>query len=300
MGDPSAIRTDGRKSLHFQRLREVVSSRFLIESTLKNFGTKAAWPLQPWRFSRERALKKYVLLLIVTLHALLWSGQTSAATCASSSLADYVALGSSGCTIGALSFSGFALRPPEANAVASTAITVTPLVVSGTVVGVQFGVSPTSSGGNFFDDLITYRVTGIAATLNAATVDFTGSSATGDAAVSVLEQLCLGGTFDGADGVSNCSSANSLNLAVVDIGFGPDPAYSLSFGPAGFLSVANDMAYDSGSGSVADSGSTLTSGINLFGFVAARAVPEPASVLLLAIGSLGLALTRSTNSRRRR
>lgn len=237
-------------------------------------------------------MKRLLFLLIVTVQSLFWSGQATAAPCASSSLASYVELGGAGCTIGNLSFSGFTILPSAANAIRSSAITVTPVVVDATVVGFRFDVAPTSSGGNYFDDLITYRVTGLATELTGATVDFAGSSATGDAAVSVAEQLCLAGTFAGADGVSGCTSGSTQNLAVIDLGFGPDPAYSLAFGPVGFLSVVSDLAYDSGSGFVPDSGSTLTSGTNLFSFVAVRAVPEPSSALLLALGAFGLLIPR--------
>ena len=235
-------------------------------------------------------MKRTFLLLIVAVQSLFWSGQAAAAPCPTASLATYIGLGAAGCTIGGLSFSGFAMLPPPTNAVSSASITVTPIIVGATVVGVQFGVSPTASGGNYFDDLITYRVTGLSTSLTGATVDFAGSSATGDAAVSVAAQLCLAGTFAGADGVSGCTSGSTQNLAVIDLGFGPDPAYSLAFAPVGFLSVVSDLAYDSGSGFVEGSGSTLSSGTNLFDFVAVRAVPEPSSGLLLALGALGLAL----------
>ncbi len=117
--------------------------------------------------------------------------------------------------------------------------------------------------------------------------------------MSVGEQLCLGGAFPGVDGVSGCSSGATQNLAVVNVGFGPDPAYSLSFGAVGFASVVSDLAFDSGSGFVPDSGSALISGIDLFDVVGVRAVPEPASGLLLAVGVLGLALARRPMARRR-
>lgn len=241
-------------------------------------------------------MKRFLFLLIVTVQSLFWSGQAAAAPCASSSLATYVGLAGSGCTIGGLNFSGFTILPSATNAIRSSAITVTPIVVGATVVGVRFGVSPTASGGNYFDDLITYRVTGLSTNLTGATVDFAGSSQTGDAAVSVSAQLCLAGTFTGADGVSGCSTGSTLNLAVIDVGFGPDPAYSLAFGPVGFLSVVSELAFDSGSGFVPESSSTLTSGTNLFSFVAVRAVPEPSGGLLIALGALGLALTRRRRS----
>lgn len=232
-------------------------------------------------------MKRIFFSLVMAVQSLVWSGEALSAPCASSSVTSYVALGASGCTIGSFVFSDFALLPPAAGAVASSSITVTPLMVGSTMVGVSFGVAPLSSNGLYYDNLVSYRVNGVAANLTGATVDFTGSGTTGDAAVSVAESLCLGGTFLGADGVSGCSSGNRLDLAVIDIGFGADPAYTLGFAPIGSLAVVTDIAYDSGSGSgfVPGSGSTLTSAIKLFSVVAApRAVPEPAAGLLMLAG----------------
>ncbi len=232
------------------------------------------------------------MIVFVALASVGWGGTASAAACTSTSFASYAALGSGGCTIGNLSFGNFQLRTPQTGAIASAAITVTPMISGASVVGLRFGVAPTASGGLFYDDLITYRVTGVAANVIGATVDFTGSSASGDAAVSVAEQLCLGGTFGGADGVSGCTTSNTLNLAVIDIGFGADPAYTLAFNGVGSLGVVSDLAFDSGSGFVAGSASTLTSGINLFRSVGVAAVPEPTDALLLVAGVVAMAVAR--------
>ncbi len=122
-------------------------------------------------------------------------------------------------------------------------------------------------------------------------------STTGDAAVSVAQNICLGGNFLGTDGVSGCSTGNAITLAVVNIFNSADSAYSLPFAAVGALGVATDIAYDSGSGFDEPSSSTLTSAINRFSLVAApAAVPEPAVTGLLAAGLLGLAVTQ----RRRR
>lgn len=234
---------------------------------------------------------KRIILLIVALPALLWGQAAGAAACTATSLSDYVALGSSGCTIGSLGFSDFQLNAPQSGAVASTAITVDPVTLGATLVGLSFGVSPGTSGGLFYDNLISYRVTGIAASVVGATVDFTGSSATGDAAVSVLSTLCLGGLFLGPDVISGCNGTGTLNLAVIDIGLGPDPAYTLPFAAVGSLAVVTDIAYDSGSGFVPGSASTLASAINLFDVAAAvTPVPEPSPILLLAVGGALIAL----------
>lgn len=241
-------------------------------------------------------MKRIFLLVLFALQSMLWSGQASAAPCTTSTLATYSMLGASGCTVGAVTFSGFVLRPAAATAINSASITVTPVMIGATIVGVSFGVSPTDSGGFYFDNLIGYRIDGMGSTISGATVDFAGSSASGDAAVSVAENLCLGGTF-GADGVSGCSSGNTVDLAVIDVGSGPDPAYSQAFAAVSALAVATDIAYDSGSGFVDGSSSTLTSATNLFNVVAApRAVPEPSVAALFAAAAFGLGLAR----RRRR
>lgn len=240
-------------------------------------------------------MQKFFLLMLLVVQSMLWSSEASAAPCTTNSLSAYSMLGATGCTIGLVTFSNFELRPPATNAINSLSITVTPVFVGGTIVGVTFGVSPTNSGGSYFDDLIGYRIAGMGSSLGGATVDFAGSSASGDAAASVAETLCLGGTF-GADGVSGCSSSNAVNLAVVDVGFGPDPADSQLFSAVTALAVATDIVFDSGSGSVEGSSSTLTSATNLFNVVAApRPLPEPSVPLLFAAAAFGLALARRRN-----
>ncbi len=237
-------------------------------------------------------MKRLFLFVLVTLSSLIWTTEASAAPCATGSLASYAALGDAGCSIGGANFSGFALRAPQAGAIASSGITITPVFVGPTIVGFDFGVDPTASGGNFYDDLITYNATGVATSFAGATVDFTGTSTTGDAAVSVGETLCLGGAFLGLDGVSGCSTGNVGALAVVNIFDTPDPAYSLAFASVAALGVATDIAYDSGSGFDGPSASTLTSAINRFSIAAPAAVPEPAVAALFAGGLIAFGASR--------
>ena len=220
------------------------------------------------------------ILFLLALVPFLWSGHAAAAPCVSGgTLASYVALGSSGCTIGSATFSGFGLLQEPTAATPFRSILLTP-VVSGQTVGLDFTVAPATLADRLLENLIAYRVTGngttvtgASASLNDPVVEFPGSD-------TLTENYCLGGTFAGSDGLSLCSGV-SRALIVYDVGIDAMLTDSLGpFAPVSFLSVVSDIAVDGTFGPA-----SLTSVSNRFVLgAAATTVPEPGVALLLGAG----------------
>jgi len=223
-------------------------------------------------------MKKILFSLMVALQSLLGAG-AFAAPCPVSTLAVYQGLGSAGCTIGNFRFSNFGLLQQPTGSVPFSVVTVTPVAV-----GLDFGVNASADTGTLFEDVISYRVTGIGASLDGASLFFTGSSTTDDGAVTVVENLCIGGLFLGADGVSGCSGARR-DLIVVDTFGSADPPISLAFVSATSLAVVTDIAVDGGLFGLA---SLRGSASNRFAVAAVNGVPEPATFLLVMAGLLAL------------
>ena len=227
-------------------------------------------------------MRKILLGLFFCLQGLL-ATESMAASCASSSLASYFGLGSGGCTIGSYLFSDFKFLEQPTGAMAFSAISVNPFASAGSV-GLDFAVDATAGPGELFENLISYRVTGIGSTLIGASLFFSGSGSSGDGVASVVENLCIAGLFLGMDGVSSCSGS-AQNLIVVDVGGSPDPLVSLAFAAVGSLAVVTDLAIDGGPDGTAQLGSAS----NRFFAGAPAAAPEPGPIALLLAGLLAFA-----------
>jgi MYXO-CTERM domain-containing protein len=206
----------------------------------------------------------------------------AASTCTSGTLASYLSLGSSGCTIGGETLYNFSILSGQTGAteLSAASITITP---SGGVYSptLTFTTSQSASTNALLESFFTYDLSG--ASLVSSAITLSGSSETGDGGVTEIENFCAGGMFD-STGVGNCTGTAG-SLLTLDGAQNSD--YS-GLGPVSFLNVTDDFTLSGGTiGSAA--GGTFT---NSFG-----AVPEPASIMF---AGFGLALAAGAGLRRRR
>jgi len=184
----------------------------------------------------------------------------TAAPCLPASLADYISLGSSGCTIDGAQFSGFssAAAPGGATEIDPTLITVNPVLL-----GFGFGFDVTADAGEIFGNSIGYSVSGPLFTGRSVALDV--SDVTPDGVVTALQ------------------FGPGPPLTVFDIGSLADRNAFTSFAPATFFDVFTEITIDGGPNGLAHLGLVTDQFI---------AVPEPMTALLFASGLAGLAARR--------
>jgi hypothetical protein len=209
------------------------------------------------------------------------SGAVVAAPCLPDSLAGYIALGAAGCTIGPNTFSDFQTFtvPSAATEIDASNVTVHPVAApSGS--GFDFVLDSTAGGtagpGAFFEILIGYNVSG--PDLSFASVQLDGATATGDGVVTAVTDLCAAFV---AFGPGTCDPGPMQTLIALRSELDDLSSDQLTALLATPLGVVTDIAVDGGPAGSA----SLSSTGNRFGV--ALAVPEPSTVLLLAL-ALGL------------
>ncbi|MEJ7712717.1 MAG: hypothetical protein WKF84_23425 [Pyrinomonadaceae bacterium] len=131
-------------------------------------------------------------LILVAGFILMTASIGAAAPCQFGNLTSYISLGIAGCTIDDTQFTNFTSLdlPFGAIGISPDNINLNPLNIASNS-GFQFNVNLASGGGELFEIVFGYQVLGNALFSN--TLSMTDSVATGDGAVTVIEDKCLGG-----------------------------------------------------------------------------------------------------------
>lgn len=206
------------------------------------------------------------------------------ALCLPGTLTEYIGLGSTGCEFGGILFSDFASLeiPFPATQIDPEKVIVNPLNnLNGPGLEFEFLVDQTALAGEFFDVRIGYLVSNN--TFSGITASMTGASATGDGAVTTIEDIWPGEVFN-----PDSSGTSTVILFAID---GEQYSFEqLTFASVDSIGVIKDIGVDGG---LAGTG-TLSSATNQF--TVSQPIPEPATVLLLAtgLGCLGICRRRLT------
>lgn len=201
-----------------------------------------------------KATARSILVALSLPLAMLVCGAAHAAVCMTGSLVDYLGLGADGCTIGNAQFSGFSL-PDVAGAdvpIAPSAVQVVPAQDAGGS-GFSFVFGQTAAATESFGLRIGFLAAGLPGFGFTTALSSLMGASSGDGAVGLFTDLCLGSGSAGSTFVST-SPIGAVGEVFVDGGF------------AGAASLASaDLRF------------------------AAAAVPEPGSFALLALGAVALA-----------
>jgi hypothetical protein len=210
-------------------------------------------------------MKKRILMMLaaaVILQTAAWS-----ATCVVGTVADYQALGATGCTIGDKLFNNFTFTPTAtggATLLTASSVTLTP--ITGPDIGLQFNALWFAGTNQFQDTTIGFDVTvvggGSFLIKEASTLTSPGGF-TGTGAATVSEGLCIGSPCTPVLGTNTINTAGTTILSS-----------NVIFTPSGTLHAVKDIGVTGGSNGTAN----LSQVTDTF---SQTQVPEPTSILLL-------------------
>jgi hypothetical protein len=214
------------------------------------------------------------------------SANVLAAPCVSGTLTAYLGLGSPGCDIGTVTFSDFQLPEvlPDATPIDPGGVSVTPLTSGAPGLAFTLGTAATAGANQLLEILIAFRAAGTSdALFRGNSLALLGDSeVSGDGAITVVEDKCLGGVF--ASPPTGCS-AIPLNLVVFDVEGASDRTESASFSPVAALAAVADLVIDGGPDGSAFLGA---GGGTALRFNLTGQVPEPSAISLVTIALLAL------------
>jgi hypothetical protein len=210
-------------------------------------------------------MRKYLLAVGIVA---IFSAPSQAAPCLPGSLADYVALGAGGCTLGQAKVTDFtaSVLALGAQAILPEDVTVTPLGR-----GFDFGVSQIAGASDIFDVLIRFSISALSASSNL--LSLSGASASGDGVVVAVGDTCAGGTFGGTNPGAPCSGTAATAIALQDA-LGLISPGTAAFPTSSFFDVFVQLTIDGG----------LAGTATLDGSVRTVFVPEPSTLLVMAAG----------------
>jgi len=213
------------------------------------------------------------------LLAILVPWEASAAPCLPGSLQNYIDLGATGCSLGSIVAANFSTEPGQ-----SFATPIDPNLVQMTPGGsasapkLLLSFDVTAQAGELFESFFHFDAS--APTLAGDAIQIDTGSAAGDGVVTATQDVCPGGVFFPGVPIGCPNSAAALIAFVTESDSGADSA---DFSPpASFFDIFVDVAVDGG-----------LAGSASLGAVAITLVPEPSTVLLLAIGLAPLAVSRA-------
>lgn len=164
-----------------------------------------------------------------------------AAQCAAGTLASYAALGAGGCSIGNSVLANFSLGNPLNGAVniPPSALKIVPAGGASNP-GLIITANITATSGQTFSTLVNYTITGGSYTSD--TITLSNASATGNGAVTDIQDFCRNGNFQPPTFVSQCPGGEGPGSPLVVVGNGSATA---SFA-ATSLGITHNLVIDGG------------------------------------------------------